>query len=156
MTVKRFWRYWSILAVMLGWLAYEHDDATSPELVRPRAALSSPVLPSLPSMPDIEENSATLQTSRIWGPVSQQAAATYDQDNPPDWSLIGVYGRGEDMRLLLRFEEDRLPQQELHVGETLPNGDEIVAIKSDGICVTIGKHKTQRWLPIYATGGLVY
>jgi len=58
--------------------------------------------------------------------------------------------------VILRFEEDRQPVQELKVGEPLPSGDVIAAIESQRVCVLVGRKKARRWLPINAVGLLVY
>ena len=151
MTIKRFWRYWIVVAVLATWLAYDRAAPDAPTLVQPREAARIPPLPDLPPPHDIVGLADELRSSPMWGDISRQSMPLGQQESsPPDWMLVGVYGREKDMRVIVRFSEDREPMQALAVGDLLPSGDEIVAIRSDGICVALGDSQTPRSLPINA------
>lgn len=159
MTARRFWQYWVVILILEIWVILGMDAPQAPALVRPRAAQDYPVPPALPAKaeapPDAPPgpDALELQATRMWGAVVQAPGA--GQPPPrPNWSLAGVYGRGDETRVIVRFEEDRLPVQELKVGQPLPSGNVIAAIESRRVCVLVGKRRL--WLPINAVGELLH
>lgn len=161
MTVRRFWQFWIVMLVLEAWLILAMEPPPAPVLVRPRAAQDFPALPALPQKAVMDPaatpgpETSELQASTMWGAVA--SSADINQPPPkPNWSLVGVYGRDGQARVLVRFEGDRLPVQEIKVGEPLPSGDVIVAIEPQRVCVQVGKRKNRRWLPINAVGELVH
>lgn len=159
MTVRRFWQYWVVTLILEIWAILAMDAPLAPVLVRPRVAQGFPVPPALPAKADFAPDAppgpdaVELQASRMWGVVAQARSASQPPAKP-NWSLAGVYGRGGQTRVIVRFEEDRLPVQELKVGQPLPSGDVIAAIESRRVCVLVGKKRL--WLPINAVGELVH
>lgn len=161
MTVRRFWQFWVVILILEVWFVFTLEPPSAQSLVRPRAAPRFPALPALPEKVETDPNvslspdAVELQSSRMWGAQTQVTGANLAPAKP-NWSLVGVYGRGGQTRVILRFEEDRLPVQELMVGDPLPSGDVIAEIESQRLCVLVGKQKKRRWLPINAVGELVH
>lgn len=164
MSVRKLWRLWGLVlvAVILAWLALQ--DAPSPnETPTVRATRQRALLPALAPSPrpaDPAQSLATLSQSTIWGPLPSRAAsgATSDGEAPlTKWSLSGFYETSGIKFVIVSFEQQARPSQQLKVGDKLPDGSRIVQIETDRVRVrapTIGavaegaSAPTSGWLPI--------
>lgn len=141
MSVRRMWRLWALalVVVVLAWLVLQ-DRLTSVEPEPVRATRQSSGLPALAPQPapaDPAPSLAALSQSTLWGPLPQRAsgAASAAEAPPPKWALTGFYERSGRRFVIVSFEQQVQPSQQLQVADKLPDGSRIVRIETDKVRV---------------------
>lgn len=164
MSVRKLWRLWALLmmVLVLAWLALQ--DSLSPDArvvaaQRPGARL--PPIARPPRPVDPAPSLAALSQSTLWGPLPPRPSAGAsgpDTDTPPSkWTLSGYFEHSGTRFVVVSFEQPVRPSQQLKLGDKLPDGSRIVKIEPDRIRVQpvkVGSPEgtaaatTSGWLPI--------
>lgn len=142
MSVRKLWRLWGLVlvAVVLAALVFQDStpssDAPAVRATRQRAPL--PALAPLPRPADPAPSLAALSQATIWGPLPPRAAsgaADGGEAPPPGWSLSGFYEISGTKFVIVSFEQQLRPSQQLKVADKLPDGSRIVQIEPDRVRV---------------------
>lgn len=164
MSVRRLWRLWGLglVAFVLAWLMLQ--DWLSPgEAQTVRAVRQASQLPSLAPQPrpaDPAPYLAALSQSTMWGPLPARAASGaggVGEAPPPKWSVTGFFENAGRRYVVVSFEQQARPSQQLRVGDSLPDGSRIVQISRDrvrvqspapGAAAEGASPPASHWLPI--------
>lgn len=136
-----FWRYWAIFAASLA-VAVILIPISPSAALSPLRPLVAPDIPGAVVPPDLSAALQVLADSPLFG----KPLVKTEDEAPPNWRLSGTFQSGGAWRVLLSFENEKRPSQELKSGDLLPSGDKIYSIDHEGICVLIGKSKKPRRL----------
>lgn len=159
LTVRAFWWWWAgVVVVALAWMGSDTPTDTA------AADVAAPGLVPLPALPASATGRAAelalLSESTLWGPRSARpaaagasGAASAAEAAAPSWRLSGVYASGEQRVLVLHFEQQAKPSQQLRVGDRLPDGSLLRAIEPDRVLVQprggSRRHPPKSlWLPV--------
>lgn len=158
MTVRKLWRLWGLLlvALVLAWLVMQSPGSSGDvQTVRAtRHAARLQALTPLPRPADPASSLATLSESTMWGPLPPRAAsgvAGGAESPPPKWSLTGFYERSGKRYVVVSFEQQARPSQQLKVADSLPDGSRIIRIETDRVRVrspAAGNAAAFEWIPI--------
>lgn len=133
---------WVLLAVAfgLGWLVAPAPDA-DPSLVQARK--EGWTLPDLPQRPDQAGRAIGLAGSPIFEPeTALMAAAVADAAAKAEdrrWRVAGVFGRGQERKVLISFVAAGKAPLRLAVGDKVPSGERITQIHDGEVLVRVGK-----------------
>ncbi len=138
MSVRGLWRLWGLLlmAVVLAGLTLQKppsDDVVLVTATRKDARL--PTLPPPPVPVDPAPALAKLSQSTLWGPLAPRPALGGDAPPPPKWSLTGFFETAGRRFVIVSFEQQQLPAQQLKQGDRLPDGSRIERIEPDRVRV---------------------
>jgi hypothetical protein len=130
---------WVLLGVALGlgWIIAPAPDADTP-LVQARKEGWS--LPDLPQRPDQASRALGLAGSPIFEPeaVSVAAAEAAAKVEDKRWRVAGVFGRGQERKVLISFAAaDKAPLR-LAVGDKVPSGERITYIQDGEVRIRVG------------------
>lgn len=139
MSVRRLWRLWALLlvAVVLAWLTLSPNAGDQPTLVAARQNARLPSLAPAPVPADPAPALALLSQSTLWGPLPPRAASGAAGGAPPDpqWAVTGYYELSGKRFVIVSFDQQALPSQQLSVGNRLPDGSRIAQIEPDRVRV---------------------
>lgn len=125
-------------AVALGWFAAPLPE---PQQMPVQARRDDWRAVELPGLAYLTTAAVEVATSPIWG-VTQQAASTGSLAAAPidkRWRVAGLYGRGDDRRMIIAFRSPDKHPLYLRAGELMPSGHKIVSIDDKEVCVQIGR-----------------
>ncbi len=130
LSVAAIWRLWLLcLGGYIAWLALAPQAPT-----RLVGARSAPAV-NLPTPPAVLATSAALQElerSRLWGPrAASPASAAAAAEAAPSWFATGTYAVGAQRTLVVHFQDNARPAQQLRPGDRLPDGARLLAIEAD-------------------------
>ena len=154
MNVRSIWTVAALCAALaVLWLALRTPPPVPKGEPRPSAQVVLPPLASVAS--DSAPALAELAKSTMWGPRATRtdSAASAPGDAPdPAWFISGVYGQAGQRVLVVRYEAQVRPAQQLRVGQRLPDGARIEAIEIDRVqsrpASAPGQRRPpQRWQP---------
>jgi hypothetical protein len=97
---------------------------------------------------DLTSAAVEVPVAPYWGPLLPKvgAAASAPGSEEPGWRLAGLFGRGDEKRVLLAFSDPSQLPKFLKTGDKLPNGHKIALIHDNDIIVR-NKAQTYR-LPV--------
>jgi len=126
-------------ALGLGWLIAPAPDADAP-LVQARK--DGWKLPDLPQRPDHASRAMTLAASPIFEPeAAVLAAAAADAAAKAEdkrWRVAGVFGRGQERKVLISFVAAGKAPLRLAVGDKVPSGERITRIQDGEVLIRVG------------------
>ncbi|WP_457445557.1 hypothetical protein [Roseateles sp. P5_E4] len=132
---------WVLLAVALGlgWLIAPAPDA-DPAVIQARK--ESWRLPDLPQRPDQASRAMALAASPIFEPeAAVLAAAAADAAAKAEdkrWRVAGVFGRGQERKVLISFVAAGKAPLRLAVGDKVPSGERITQIHDGEVLIRVG------------------
>jgi hypothetical protein len=132
---------WILVAVAfgLGWLLAPAPQADEP-LVQTRKG--SWQLPDLPQRPDHASRAMSLAASPIFEPeAALMAAAAADAAAKAEdrrWRVAGVFGRGQERKVLISFVAAGKAPLRLAVGDKVPSGERITQIHDGEVLIRVG------------------
>ncbi len=140
MSVRRLWRLWALLlvAVVLAWLTLSTPTAgDKPTLVAARQNARLPNLAPAPVPADPGPALAVLSQSTLWGPLQPRPASGAAGGAPPapQWAVTGYYELSGKRFVIVSFDQQALPSQQLSVADRLPDGSRIAQIEPDRVRV---------------------
>jgi len=140
-SVRGLWRLWALVlvAVVLAGLTLQtppSDDTPLVAATRKDARLPALAPPPVPVDP--APALVQLSQSTLWGPLAPRptpGAAGGTAPPPPKWGLTGFYELTGKRFVILSFEQQALPSQQLKPGDKLPDGSRIERIEPDRVRV---------------------
>lgn len=132
---------WGLIvgAFGLGWV-FSGGAPESPSLVAARRNVWD--LPDLPVRRDQAERAIALAGSPIFEPEAAVLAATAAaKADDKRWRVAGVYGRGQERRVLIGFALASKPPLRLGVGDKVPSGEPITQIHDGEVLIRVGKRQ---------------
>ena len=141
MSVRGLWRLWALLlvaAVLAGLMVSSTSPGDLPALVAARHPARMPKLAPLPVPIDPAPALAQLSQSTLWGPLPPRPAsgAAGDAPPPPKWDVTGYYELAGKRYVVVSFEKQALPSQQLTLTNRLPDGSRIMRIEPDRVRVS--------------------
>lgn len=129
------------LPLSVAWVAWETGpDLPLAKLMRfPDEQWSLAQAPS----PDLKKVYEYLSVASIWGNV--EVVKKEDEERDPAWRFLAILNNGTEKIVVLDVEKQ--PNRQLKVGDKLPGGAKIHAIRHDSLCVIVNGKK--RLLPIF-------
>lgn len=166
MSVRGLWRLWALAlaVVVLGWIALQ--GALSSREVQEAGAVRPAIrLPDVAPPPRPVDPTPALQTlsqSNFWGPRTPRPASGASGTDeaepvPPKWSVTGYYERAGIRHVIVSFEQQVRPSQQLKVADKLPDGSRIEQIQPDRVRVRMARtdppeegasSPKSEWIPI--------
>ncbi|MCU0963889.1 MAG: hypothetical protein MUF08_02270 [Burkholderiaceae bacterium] len=159
MSVRSLWRLWALALVaavlaMLNLQTPPSDDMTLVAAARKEARLPHLAPPPVPVDP--APALTKLSQSTLWGPLAPRpasGAAGGAAPSPAKWGLTGFYERTGTRFVIVSFEQQALPTQQLKLGDRLPDGSRIERIEPDRVRARRARASSTsapsaRWLPI--------
>lgn len=136
----RAWLLPLIMPMVAGWLAWQ----SGPDLPSTKTLRFPDEQWSLAKIPvqDLKKAEDYLATASIWGNV---AAAKEEDERDPAWRFLAIMANGNEKYVLISVEKQ--PNRQLKIGDQLPGGAKIDAIRDGSLCVVVNGKK--RILPIY-------
>ena len=137
MSVRGLWRLWALVlvAVVLAALTLQTPPADDVPLVAvARKDARPPPLAPPPAPIDPTAALMKLLQSTLWGPLAPRpasGAAGGAASTPPKWDLTGFYELTGTRFVIISFEQQALPSQQLKLGDKLPDGSRIEQIEPD-------------------------
>lgn len=130
---------WVLLLVAfgLGWLIAPAPDADAP-LVQARK--EGWRLPDLPQRPDQASRAIGLAGSPIFEPEATLLAAADGATKAEDrrWRVAGMFGRGQERKVLISFAAAGKAPLRLAVGDKVPSGERITQIHDGEVRIRVG------------------
>jgi len=132
---------WLLLAIALGlgWLMAPAPDADA-SLVQARK--EGWKLPDLPQRPDQAGRAMSLAGSPIFEPeTALLAAAAADAAVKAEdrrWRVAGMFGRGQERKVLISFVAAGKAPLRLAVGDKVPSGERITQIHDGEVLIRVG------------------
>lgn len=160
MSVRGLWRLWALGLVAAVLAVLNLQTPPSHDIAPAVAARNESRLPNLapPPVPvDPAPALAKLSQSTLWGPLAPRppsGAAGGAAPPPPKWDLTGFFERTGTRFVIVSFEQQALPTQQLKLGDKLPDGSRIERIEPDRVRArqlraSVGAGApSSRWLPI--------
>jgi hypothetical protein len=159
-SVRSLWRLWALALVaavlaMLNLQTPPSDDTTLVAAARKEARLPQLAPPPVPVDP--APALTKLSQSTLWGPLGPRLASGAAGGAAPPaakWGLTGFFERTGTRYVIVSFEEQALPTQQLKLGDKLPDGSRIERIEPDRVRARQARAGTgtsapsARWLPI--------
>lgn len=139
MSVRRLWRLWALVMVAVVLAALTLQMPTSDDMPLVTAARKDARPPQLapPPVPvDPAPALTKLSQSTLWGPLAPRSvsgAASGAAPLPPRWDLTGFYELTGKRFVVVSFENQALPPQQLRLGDKLPDGSRIERIEPDRV-----------------------
>ncbi len=133
------WRLWALVMVAVVLAALMLRTPPSDETPLVAATRKDARLPDLapPAVPiDPAPALTKLSQSTLWGPLAPRpasGAAGGEAPQPPKWALTGFYELSGTRFVVVSFEQQALPSQQLKQGDKLPNGSRIERIEPDRV-----------------------
>lgn len=132
---------WMMLAAAfaLGWLIAPAPPSEAP-LVQTRKDAWR--LPDMPQRPDQAGLAIGLAGSPIFEPEASLAAAAAAEAaakaEDRRWRVAGIFGRGQERKVLISFAATDKPPLRLAVGDKVPSGERIVRIQDGEVVIRVG------------------
>lgn len=127
------------VALGLGWLIAPSPD---PDAALVQARKEGWKLPDLPHRPDHASRAMTLAGSSIFEPeTALLAAAAADAAAKAEdkrWRVAGVFGRGQERKVLISFVAVGKAPLRLAVGDKVPSGERITQIRDGEVLIRVG------------------
>lgn len=124
------------VAVGLGWLL---APGTAPETAVVGVRREVWRLPELPQRADQAAKAIGLAASPIFEPeaaVLAAAAAAKTEDRR--WRVAGIFGRGQERKVLISFVAAGKAPLKLAVGDKVPSGERITRIQDGEVLIRVG------------------
>ncbi len=136
MSVRGLWRLWALVLVAVVLAGSTLWQPASDEMALVAATRQDARLPTLAAPPvpvDPAPALAKLSQSTLWGPLAPRPASDAGGGDapPPKWALTGFYEQGGKRFVIVSFEQQALPSQQLKLGDKLPDGSRIEQIEPD-------------------------
>lgn len=153
--LRELWRLWGLTATVaaLSMLFVPTGDQRTGGGPVPRPAVR-PEIPALPDTASLAPDWAELENTVLWGPRPPAATAAPSQAQPQTvgtgWSLRGVFMVDERRVVVLTFDDAKQPSQPLAVGDSLPNGERILAVERERVLIGADPEQAQ-WRTINRT-----
>lgn len=123
-------------ALALGWLL---APAAEPESALVSARRDAWQLPELPRRPDQAAKAIGLATSAIFEPeAAVLAAAAAAKAEDKRWRVAGIFGRGNERKVLITFVAAGKAPLRLAVGDKVPSGERITRIQDGEVLIRVG------------------
>jgi hypothetical protein len=136
-SVRGLWRLWALVlvAVVLAALTLQTPPAADvPQVAAAHKDARPPPLAPPPVPIDPAPALMKLSQSTLWGPLAPRpasGAAGGAASTPPKWDLTGFYELTGTRFVIISFEQQALPSQQLKLGDKLPDGSRIERIDPD-------------------------
>ncbi|MDR7271864.1 hypothetical protein J2X20_004532 [Pelomonas saccharophila] len=123
-------------ALALGWLL---APAAEPEPALVSARRDAWQLPELPRRSDQAAKAIGLATSPIFEPeAAALAAAAAAKAEDKRWRVAGIFGRGNERKVLIMFVAAGKVPLRLAVGDKVPSGEPITRIQDGEVLIRVG------------------
>jgi hypothetical protein len=123
-------------ALGLGWLL---SPAAAPDTSVVGARRDAWRLPELPQRPDQAAKAIGLATSPIFEPeAAVLAAAAAAKAEDKRWRVAGIFGRGNERKVLITFVAAGKAPLRLAVGDKVPSGERITRIQDGEVLIRVG------------------
>lgn len=132
---------WVLLtaALGLGWIVAPAPDA---DVAPVQARKERWKLPDLPQRPDHASRAMALAGSPIFEPekalLAAAAADAAAKAEDKRWRVAGIFGRGQERKVLISFAAAGKPPQRLIVGDKVPSGERITQIHDGEVLIRVG------------------
>jgi hypothetical protein len=123
----------------LGWMTAPMPDAEAPPV---QARKEGWKLPDLPQRPDHASRAMALAGSPIFEPeaavLAAAAANAAAKAEDRRWRVAGVFGRGQERKVLISFVAAGKAPLRLAVGDKVPSGERITQIHDGEVLIRVG------------------